>query len=650
MLHRFRALLLILPLASLLTGCAITDTATTHSPIPGPAVSGVAFGGSQPITGAKVYLLAANPAGYGSASLSLLTSASTGNAVDSVGAYVTTTSTGGFNLAPAGNADYDCTQGYALGAGTATSVPTNLIGNEQVYLYVRGGNAGSGTNNNIGLLAALGPCNNIYSNTITVNELTTIAAAYALSGYATDATHLASSGTALALTGLSNAGLNSSNLVDLATGQPVVNSTGITRPVSTLYTLANILAACVNGKSGNTNCSTLFTYTQSSGTSGGTPAETATAAINLAHNPYQSAAGMTALYSLVPATGAPFAGALSSQPNDFTLGLTYTGGGLSVSSAIAIDGSGNAWVANISNNSVSKFSTTGSALSPANGFTGGGLKQPYAVAIDPAGNVWTSNFANSSVTKLSSTGMAISPSAGYTSAGISGPLSIAIDGAGNAWIGNGTNNSVTKLSTSGFLLAQSTNVASISQPYGVAIDAAGNVWTANLGNNSISKLSNTGTAISPSSGYTGGGVSTPFAVAIDGSGNVWTANSNTAASSFSEFANTGTAISPSVGFTGGGLNAPLGVAIDGAGSAWGTNYPTNSVSRLSGTGATISPATGYTSGAINGPQGIAIDGSGDVWVANQYGSTATELIGAASPVVTPLAASLISPYTPASRP
>ena len=115
MLHRFRALLLILPLASLLTGCALTDTATTHSPIPGPAISGVAFGGSQPITGAKVYLLAANPGGYGNASLSLLTSAATGNAADSVGSYVTTSSTGGFNLAPSGNADYDCTQGLRLG-------------------------------------------------------------------------------------------------------------------------------------------------------------------------------------------------------------------------------------------------------------------------------------------------------------------------------------------------------------------------------------------------------------------------------------------------------------------------------------------------------------------------------------------------------
>jgi hypothetical protein len=41
---------------------------------------------------------------------------------------------------------------------------------------------------------------------------------------------------------------------------------------------------------------------------------------------------------------------------------------------------------------------------------------------------------------------------------------------------------------------------------------------------------------------------------------------------------------------------------------------------------------------------IAVDGSGDVWVANNPGNTVSELIGVATPVVTPIAAGL--PVTP----
>ena len=588
---------------SLLTGCALTSTAAPDS-VRGSALSGVAFGGQQPLVSSNVYLLAANPGGYGSGSLSLLTTASTGNAVDTIGSYaLTAASTGAFALA----GDYDCTKGYGLGASTASGA-TTLPGSEQVYLYILGGSPGAGANSSAGLLAALGPCNAPYATSgLVVNELTTIAAAYAFAGYATDATHLASSGTALALTGLTNAGLNSANLVNIAGGAPVANSTGITRPMATLYTLADILAACINGTTANSNCGTLFQYTESAGATGTAATDTATAAINLAHNPWPTAAGMTALYGLVPGTGAPYTGGLSSQPNDFTLGLTFTGGGLNRPYSIAIDASGSAWTANSGNSTVSEFSSAGNAISTSAGYTGGGLSAPYGIAIDASGNAWTANSGNNSVSKLSSAGVAISTSAGYTGGGLNGPN-------------------------------------------GIAIDASGNAWTSNAGNNSVSKLSSTGTAISGSSGYTGGGLNAPYSIAIDASGNAWTTNPGN--NSVSKLSSAGVAISTSAGYTGAGLSFPFSIAIDASGNAWTANYGNNSVSRFSSTGTAISPpSTGYKGGGFSAPYAIALDGSGDVWTANYNGNSITELIGAATPVVTPLAANLITPYTtPASKP
>jgi DNA-binding beta-propeller fold protein YncE len=49
----------------------------------------------------------------------------------------------------------------------------------------------------------------------------------------------------------------------------------------------------------------------------------------------------------------------------------------------------------------------------------------------------------------------------------------------------------------------------------VAVDASGVVWVANSGNNSVSAFSGTGVAISPASGYTGGGITAPVAVAVN---------------------------------------------------------------------------------------------------------------------------------------
>jgi sugar lactone lactonase YvrE len=89
------------------------------------------------------------------------------------------------------------------------------------------------------------------------------------------------------------------------------------------------------------------------------------------------------------------------------------------------------------------------------------------------------------------------------------------------------------------------------------------------------------------------------------------------------------------------VNTPDAVAIDGAGNVWVANNGANTVSELSNSGAPISSAAGYVPPGVNGPVAIAVDGSGDIWVSDPtagLGNQVTELIGAGTPVVTPLAA------------
>jgi len=610
-----------------LAGCASAPFATSvkTDSVTGAAISGKVHGGQNPIVDAHVYLYAANTTGYGNASISLLTSA-TGNPADGKSNYyVTTDSNGNFTI----TGDYTC-------PSTAS----------QLYLYAVGGNPGAGTNSAAGLLAALGTCpaSGTLSSSLSVfvDEVSTIATAYSIAGYATDATHVSSSGSALAQTGIANAFLNVTNLETLSKGlalesTPAGNSAV---PQSTIDTLADILASCVNSTGpGSTACSTLFADEQSGGSTGTAPTDTATAAINMAHNP---GANLAALYALSTAAP-PFAPTLGAQPNDFTLALNFTGGGLAEPTGVAIDASGNAWISNLVGSSISKFSSVGAALSPFTGFTGGGLDNPRSVAIDGSGNVWVTSLSDLNFSKFSSAGVPLSPSTGYTGGGLSFPVAIAIDGFGNVWIADEYTSPyrVSEFTSAGAAISPSNGFTGggLDVTYSIAIDGSGSAWISNGANNTISKFSSMGVALSPSTGFTGGGLFDPGPITIDSSGNLWAANYSN--QSVTKLSNAGAALSPSTGFTGGGVNGTNGIAIDGSGNIFVANSA-GSVSEFSSSGTAISPSTGYTSTGLGNPYFMAIDGSGNAWVVNFEGNSVVELIGVAAPVITPICAGLPS--------
>jgi len=87
--------------------------------------------------------------------------------------------------------------------------------------------------------------------------------------------------------------------------------------------------------------------------------------------------------------------------------------------------------------------------------------------------------------------------------------------------------------------------------------------------------------------------------------------------------------------------------VDGAGNVWVTNLGGNTVTELQGAngavpGRAISSAGGFGHDAgLLEPYGVAIDASGNVWISNSGSledvpSTITQILGAATPVKTPL--------------
>jgi streptogramin lyase len=155
---------------------------------------------------------------------------------------------------------------------------------------------------------------------------------------------------------------------------------------------------------------------------------------------------------------------------------------------------------------------------------------------------------------------------------------------------------------------------SLNAPYGLAIDASGNVWVTNEAGGSVTELSTTGTALSGTSGFTGGGLLGPKAIAIDKSGNAWIANAG--GNSVVKLGPTGTVLSGAGGFTGGGIDVPVAVALDSQSNVWAANFSGNSVSVLTSTGSPNAASPLTDAGAITSPTGIAIDKNGYGWVSN----------------------------------
>jgi streptogramin lyase len=573
-----------------LAGCgALGNVSGSGTGVTGFKISGNVHGGQQPVSGATIQLYTVGTTGLQSASTAMVTSTT-----------VTTDVYGGFVI----TGDYSC-----------STVPAT-----QVYITATGGNPGAGTNTALSLAAALGPCSALTPSTfIQMNEITTIAAAYALAPFAADITHIGATGSNP--TGLVNAFSNAGVISNFATGTVGGNlGAGVSLPTAEINSLADIIASCVNTNGATSpTCTTLFAATGASDTFG--------AALAIAKNPGSSA--ITALYTLATPS-APFQPTLTATPNDFTVAVTSTANGsLATPYGIAIDASGNAWVTNEGGNSVSELAVNGSSLGNT---SAANLYGAQAVAIDRTGNVWAAATTANAIDKLTISAGAVTNTTAYTAGGLSGPVALAIDSGGNVFAANLASNSVTGLNSGGGALSGSP-FQGFTFPTGIAVSPGGNVYVAS-GSGSVVKLSGAGAQLAT---LNDGTLQGSAGIAVDPSGRILAAGFTTGGAvggALSQFAASGTAAANSPVTL--GLTFPGGVASDGT-SIWVANGGLNGglAQFTYGSSTPISPANGY--GPLNGAVGVAIDASGSVWTTNSGANTVSKFIGLAAPVATPLA-------------
>ncbi|HLK67398.1 MAG TPA: hypothetical protein VKU19_28375 [Bryobacteraceae bacterium] len=355
---------------------------------------------------------------------------------------------------------------------------------------------------------------------------------------------------------------------------------------------------------------------------------------------------------------------------------------------VAVDGSGNLYIADTGSQIVTRVSADGTLTVIAGnghqGFSGDGgpatlasLNQPFAIAVDSGGSVYIADYGNSRVRKVS--GGTISTVAGNgsfffsgdggaaTNAALAGPTSVALDTAGNLYIADYNNNRIRKV-TGGTIstIAGTGNPgftgdggpaiqATLTGPEGIALDSAGNLYIADTFNVRIRKVS--GGTISTVAGngvagYSGDGrlataasLNLPRNVALDSRGNLFIGDGNNQVirevSGGTITTVAGNGLSGALGdggpATSGSISYPSGIAVDSGGALYIADIYNARVRKV--VNGTITTVAGNGQGSFGGdggpapsallsyPTAMAFDAAGNLYIADYYNHRVRKVSG-----------------------
>jgi hypothetical protein len=468
---------------------------------------------------------------------------------------------------------------------------------------------------------------------ITINELTTVAAAFSMAQFAQNGLI---AGNAFGLRIAS--GMND-NLVSPLTGEPsevLLSSPNgdETNSLRSTRALANLLAACVQ----KLPCAAATLFVLATPPDCATPADTFQALVNIARHPANNVVGIytqtKALEIYLPSLErVPDAWTIAVKVNDSGSDEMLFGGPAN----IVFDGNGYAWVTNnvrqgtpdsarcimvLKPNGKPSIGESGTPKSP---ITGGGLLGTgFGIDIDTRGTIWVGNFGwgnnpdnipsqtgHGSVSQFDALGLPLSGPEGYHG-GTDRAQGTVSDEANNIWIASYDNNLVVVF-RDGDPAHSFAVMPDGTCPFDIAIAQDGSGWVTSSGGllpkskSNVSKFRIEGNSLveqfSVEIGHSLKGMS------LDSQGNAWIASGGDDAVYL--FNPEGEVLGK---FNGGGISCPWSATVDGDDNVWvanfgpmvyGSDYTNAAISKLAGanpdtrppglkTGDPISPQTGYT--------------------------------------------------------
>jgi len=377
-----------------------------------------------------------------------------------------------------------------------------------------------------------------------------------------------------------------------------------------------------------------------------------------------------------------------------------TSASLSAPTAVAVDRAGDLFIADNGNNRIRRvdaatgnITTVAGGGTPASGIgdggpaTGASLSSPISVAVDGSGNIFIADTYDNVIRRVDASTHIIttvagggSPESGIgdggpaTSASLYFPSAVALDASANLFISDSVDNVIRRVdastgiittvagnSTQGFsgdggsATSAALNLSSVyigypAMPASLAVDAGGNLFIPDSVNNRIRRVDATTGVITTVAGGGSGGdggpatsgiLASPASLATDGSGNAFVGEGDNfrvrrvdaSTGIITTVAGNGTSVLGFVGdggpATSAGLATPIGLAVDSSGNLFiSEEFIANRIRRVDADTGIITTVAGtgtcgynVDSGTATSvevcPRGLAVDAAGNLFIADR---------------------------------
>jgi hypothetical protein len=330
--------------------------------------------------------------------------------------------------------------------------------------------------------------------------------------------------------------------------------------------------------------------------------------------------------------------------------INALGSGFDAPEGIAVDASGNVFVADTYNNAVKEIVAVNGVIpaSPTIRTLGSGFNQPAGVVLDQSGDVFVADSVNNLVKEMVAVNGSIpaSPTINTLGGTFDVPSDVALDGSGDLFVIDYGDNTLKEIVAVNGVIPASPTVVTLgggfNQPTAVAVDAIGDVFVADFSNNEVKEITPAGGNFESVDLGRVSQNSMMLAFSFDTAGTLGSTSVLTQGFAGLDFSDAGgDTCTASTAYTAGQtcmVNAnfsPVAVGprfgaanlVDGSGNVIATGFVTGiGVAPQAGfryTYGSTAPPLAISSASISTGDYLTVDAAGDVFVANNQSSIST---------------------------